>query len=50
MFRTLFKVVCRLALAVGAVFAVLTVLQHLDKKKADYVEIYNDDGLDEEYF
>lgn len=49
MIKTIIKILMRFALAAGAVLAAFTVLQYLSNKKADYVEIYNDDA-DEELF
>lgn len=46
MFKVLFKVL----LALGAVFAAVAAIQYYFNKQADYIEIYNDDGLDEDYF
>lgn len=48
MMKVLFKVL----LALGAVFAVFSALMYLDSQKTDYIEIYNDDedDYDEEYF
>ncbi|MDL2293653.1 hypothetical protein LJC60_03380 [Ruminococcaceae bacterium OttesenSCG-928-D13] len=50
MLRTIFKTFFKVLLALGAVFGVVALLQYLDDQKADYIEIYNDDGLDGEYF
>jgi hypothetical protein len=50
MVKLCFKILFRLALAAGAVFAAVALLQYLDDQQPDYIEIYNDDGLDGESF
>lgn len=50
MLRVIFKVLFKVLLALGAVFAAVAVLQYLDDQKADYIEIYNDDRMDGDYF
>lgn len=46
----MFKVLCKIFLALGAVFAVFAVLRYLADQQTDYIEIYNDDDYDGEYF
>jgi hypothetical protein len=52
MIKTLFKIFFRLAVLVGVALAVFGVVQYLNCKKEDYVEVFNDDdeNMDEEYF
>lgn len=50
MIRTAFKVFFKVLLALGAVFGALALLQYIDNNQSDYIEIYNDDGLDGDYF
>lgn len=50
MFKAILKILLKLLVAAGAVFAVVALLQYFDNQQADYIEIYNDDGLDGEYF
>lgn len=47
------KVFFKVLFALAAVFGIFALLQYLDDRKADYIEIYNDDeddGFDGEYF
>ncbi len=37
------KVVFKVLLAVGAVFAMFAAWQYFDSQKSDYIEIYNND-------
>lgn len=46
MLKVLFKVL----LALGAVFAAVAALQYFAAKQADYIEVYNDDDLNGEYY
>lgn len=50
MFKLIFKVFFKVLLALGAVFAVFAALQYFANQQSDYIEIYNDDGLEGEYF
>ncbi|MGD9560586.1 MAG: hypothetical protein AB7V55_08290 [Oscillospiraceae bacterium] len=50
MFKTIFRVLFKVLLALGAVFAVVSVLQYFEDQKNDYIEIYNDSGQDGEYY
>ncbi len=48
--RSIFGLVGKILLALGIVFAGVAVWFYFLERKADYVEIYNDDGLfGEEY-
>lgn len=48
----MFKILFKILLALGAVFAAVSLLMYLDEQRTDYIEIYNDeeDGFDGEYF
>lgn len=46
----IFKVLLKVLLALGAVFAAVAALQYFTSQQSDYIEIYNDDEPDEEYF
>lgn len=41
--KTVFGVLFKVLLALGAVFAVLALLRRFGEKQDDYIEIYNDD-------
>ncbi len=43
------KVIFRIVVALCALAGILALWQYLDEQKADYIEIYNDNGLDDEY-
>ncbi len=45
-----FKVLLKVLLALGAVFAAVAVFQYFAGQQSDYIEVYNDDDADEEYF
>lgn len=46
-----FKVLLKVLLALGAVFAAVAVFQYFAAQQSDYIEIYNDDDdAEEEYF
>lgn len=44
------KVAFKVLLAIGAVFAAVFALQYFANQQSDYIEIYNDDGMDGDYF
>ena len=46
----IFKVFFKVLLALGAVFAAVAALQYFALQQSDYIEIYNDDDTDEEYY
>lgn len=51
MFKAIFKILFKLVLAAGAVFAVFSLLQYFNNQQSDYIEIYNDnDDMDGEFF
>lgn len=45
----IFKVLLKVLLALGAVFAAAAVLQYFTSQQSDYIEIYNDEP-DEEFY
>ncbi len=47
----MFKVLMKVLVIFGMLFAALAAFQYFTKKQEeDYIEIYNDDSLDGEYF
>ena len=47
MIRTIFKAFFKVLLALGTVFAVVSILQYFEDSRDNYIEIYNsDDGFD----
>lgn len=52
MFKFLFTLLWKLAIAAGVLFAALVVLRLVEDRRGDYIEIYNDEDetLDEELF
>ncbi|MDL2219324.1 hypothetical protein LJC04_03160 [Ruminococcaceae bacterium OttesenSCG-928-O06] len=49
MLRFIFKTFFKVMLALGAVVAALAALRYFEEQQNDYIEIYNDDGMNEEY-
>jgi hypothetical protein len=45
----IFNVLFKVLLALGAVFAALSLLRYFETQKSDYIEIYNEDGPNGEY-
>ncbi|NLW79927.1 MAG: hypothetical protein GXY32_11055 [Ruminococcaceae bacterium] len=50
MFRTLFSILFKTVLVLGAIFAVFSLMRYLTEQRNDYIEIYNDDIPDGEYY
>ncbi len=46
MIKTIFKAFFKVLLALGAVFAVVSILQYFEEGRDDYIEIYNSDDCD----
>lgn len=46
----IFKVLFKVLFAIAAVFAAVAAAQYLLSSKANYIEIYNDDETNENYF
>lgn len=50
MLRMAFKVLFKVLLALAAVFGAFALLQYLDNQQSDYIEIYNDEEQDGDYY
>ena len=50
MLRMAFNVIFKVLLALGAIFGLYALLQYLDDQQPDYIEIYNNDEQDGEYY
>lgn len=50
MLRSLFSALFKIFLVMGTLFAIFSLVRYLTEQRNDYIEIYNDDGLDEEYY
>lgn len=50
MLRTLFGVLFKVLLALGAVFTVVALLRYLEEQQGDYIEIYDNNGWEDDYY